>query len=249
MQSLRENGQSVVSISKSLAIVRDAPGDRPFVVAQLGQSLDGRIATLSGESRWINGNPALDHVHGLRANVDGVLVGVGTAIADDPLLTVRRVAGQNPARIIIDPNHRLPPDARCLNKDGARRIMIRSRAGSETTTHWSADDQDGCETLYVSAHSGHLDPNSIVKGLFDLGLRRILVEGGASTVSTFIDADAVDRLHILIAPVILGSGKPGLQLAPITALAAARRPVTTTYCLQGGEVLFDCDLRRTAHAS
>ena len=68
----------------------EAPQDRPYVVAQLGQSLDGRIATLTGESRWINGDPALDHLHRLRAHVDAVVVGIGTAVADDPILTVRR---------------------------------------------------------------------------------------------------------------------------------------------------------------
>jgi len=229
----------VVSISNSLTIIRDAPSDRPFVVAQLGQSLDGRIATTSGESRWINGDPALDHVHGLRASVDAVLIGVGTAIADDPLLTVRRVAGSNPARVIIDPNNRLPPHARCLmDGDGVRRIVIRSDK--------YVSNSDDYETLCVPAISGHLCPNDIIKGLFERGLRRILVEGGSQTISAFIDVDAVDRLHILMAPVIIGSGKSGLTLAPIAALSEAHRPATTSYGFGNGEILFDCDLRRTA---
>ena len=87
----------------ALSTVRDAPPDRPFVVAQLGQSLDGRIATVSGDSRGINGSDALDHLHALRASVDAVVVGVGTVIADDPQLTVRRVSGRHPARVVIDP--------------------------------------------------------------------------------------------------------------------------------------------------
>jgi diaminohydroxyphosphoribosylaminopyrimidine deaminase / 5-amino-6-(5-phosphoribosylamino)uracil reductase len=84
---------------------------RPFVVAQLGQSLDGRIATVTGDSKYINGEAALDHLHAIRAHVDAVVVGIGTVIADDPQLTVRRAEGRNPARVIIDPRGRLPHDA------------------------------------------------------------------------------------------------------------------------------------------
>ena len=89
--------------------IREARRDRPFVVAQLGQSLDGRIATLSGESRWINAGGALDHVHRIRATVDAVMVGVGTVVADDPLLNVRRVEGRHPVRVVIDPTGRVQP--------------------------------------------------------------------------------------------------------------------------------------------
>ena len=84
-----------------IARILSAPRDRPFVVAQLGQSLDGRIAIESGESKWINGQAALVHVHRVRAAVDAVVVGVGTVAADDPHLNVRHVAGRNPARVII----------------------------------------------------------------------------------------------------------------------------------------------------
>src|SRR3954463_7555481 len=110
----------------SLAAIRAASPDRPYVVAQLGQSLDGRIATVSGDSRWINGADALDHLHALRAAVDAVVVGVGTVVADDPQLTVRRVAGGHPARVVIDPNGRLSPDARLLADDGVPVFVVRS---------------------------------------------------------------------------------------------------------------------------
>jgi diaminohydroxyphosphoribosylaminopyrimidine deaminase / 5-amino-6-(5-phosphoribosylamino)uracil reductase len=93
-----------------------APTDRPFIVAQLGQSLDGRIATISGDSRWINGPAALDHLHRLRSHVDAVVVGIGTIIADDPQLTVRCVSGPQPVGIIIDP--RPPSGFRSLPRNG-----------------------------------------------------------------------------------------------------------------------------------
>ena len=89
------------------ASFRLAATDRPFVIAQLGQSLNGRIVTISGESRDINGAAALDHLHRLRAHVDAVVVGAGTIVADDPQLSVRRVAGKSPARVAIDPKGRL----------------------------------------------------------------------------------------------------------------------------------------------
>jgi riboflavin-specific deaminase-like protein len=216
-------------------LVRNAPPGRPFVVAQLGQSLDGRIATVTGESRWINRSAALDHLHRLRASVDAVVVGIGTALADNPQLNVRRVPGQSPARVVIDPLGQLPAAARCLAGDGVRRLVVRGLGGAALPP--------GIEAVTVEATGGLLPPQAIVAALFEHGLRRLLVEGGARTVSQFIDADAVDRLHVLLAPMIIGSGKAGLELAPIDKLCDARRPKTYVHVLADGDVLFDCDLR------
>lgn len=232
----------------ALALAEAPPGDdpytpiltadpaRPFVVAQLGQSLDGRIATPTGESRWINKDAALDHVHRLRAAVDAVVVGVGTVQADDPILNVRRVTGRNPARVVIDASGRLPMAARCMTlEDGARRVVVRAV---------DAPVPPGVEVVRIARAGERLDPNEIVAGLHAVGLRTLLIEGGAWTVSAFIDAGAIDRLHILVAPMILGSGKTGLALRPIERLVEAKRPVTRVHVLSDGDVLFDCDLRR-----
>jgi diaminohydroxyphosphoribosylaminopyrimidine deaminase / 5-amino-6-(5-phosphoribosylamino)uracil reductase len=230
----------IVTCAQSAAAIErvlQAPRDRPFVVAQLGQSLDGRIATPTGESQWINCDGALDHVHRLRAAVDAVVVGVGTVIADNPRLNVRRVAGRNPVRVVIDPNGRAPPGSHCLARDGSRRIIVTAQKGS------CADD---IEWVVLPREDGRLNPASIVFALWDLGLKSILIEGGANTVSSFLDARAVDRLHVLVAPVILGSGKPGLSLKPIDTLARALRPATHVHVLADGDVLFDCNLRQQA---
>lgn len=224
----------------------DGTRDRPFVVAQIGQSLDGRVATVAGDSRDINRGEALDHLHRLRAQVDAVVVGVGTVVADDPLLTVRRVPGRNPARVVIDPCGRLPRGARVLNRDGARRLVV---------CEADAAAPKGVETVHLRGSNGSssgglrkFDPHDIVAALGRLGFHRILVEGGGRTISAFMDAGCIDRLHVLIAPLLLGSGKSSLDLRPIELLSHARRPTTQAYALADGEVLFDCDLRRCAAA-
>src|SRR5262249_11301583 len=104
--------------------LRKGNADNLVVIGQFGQSIDARIATASGHSHYINGPAGLAHLHRLRALVDAVVVGVGTALADDPQLTVRRVAGPNPARIVIDPSGRMPASARLLNDDGCRRLVL-----------------------------------------------------------------------------------------------------------------------------
>ncbi len=203
---------------------------RAFVMGQSGQSLDGRIATASGHSHYINGPAALVHLHRLRALADAVVVGVGTIVADDPQLTVRRVEGPQPARVIIDPNGRAPASARCFADDGARRIVL-TRAGQRPLP--------GVEYIALADFA----PAAIVSALRTAGLARLLVEGGAATLSGFLAARALDRLHIMIGPMIIGSGKPGIALPEIATLEGALRPRATSYLMPGGDILVDCDLR------
>ncbi len=215
----------------------DGSSQAPFVVAQLGQSLDGRIATVTGHSFYINGDGALDHLHAIRAHVDAVVVGIGTILADDPQLTVRRVAGRSPARVVIDPNGRLPSSARVLRDDGVRRLVMR-RPGRGARLPSDVED-----IVLDCPEDGPVAPRDILKALARAGFARILLEGGARTVSGFLDAGCIDRLHILMAPVLIGSGKQGLDLPVIENLDDALRPETSAYLLEGGDVLFDCDLR------
>jgi riboflavin-specific deaminase-like protein len=208
---------------------------RPRVaVGQIGQSLDGRIATENGHSHYINGPAGLDHLHRLRALMDAVVVGIGTVIADDPQLTVRRVEGRNPARVVIDPNGRLPATARLRNPDGTRKILV-TKAGVKP------DLSPESEHLPIFTPDGNLAPADILSALEKTGLRRILIEGGANTVSRFLAAGCLDRLHIMVAPVIFGSGRAGLTLPPIARADEAMRPPIHVHRL-GDEVLYDCDL-------
>ena len=208
--------------------------DDLLVVGQIGQSLDGRAATATGHSRYINGAEGLDHLHRLRALMDAVVVGVGTALVDDPLLTVRRVAGPHPARVVIDPNGRLPAAARAFRDDGVRRLVITAEdAGTQPPA--------GIERVALPSTQGRLDPCDILRSLAARGLWRILIEGGPATVARFLEARCLDRLHVVVAPIILGGGRSSLDLAPITRCEEALRPRTVTHVL-GNEVLFDCDL-------
>jgi diaminohydroxyphosphoribosylaminopyrimidine deaminase/5-amino-6-(5-phosphoribosylamino)uracil reductase len=247
-QGLRPDGFASAPVVEA---IRAADPAVPYVVAQFGQSLDGKIATDSGESRWINGAAALDHLHQLRAAVDAVVVGIGTVMADDPRLDVRRCAGENPARVVIDPRCRISATALVLRNDGTRCIIVHDKA---VVPPGFAGDTIGLASLApdvgAGVRAGGLCPQAIIAALFAQGFRRILVEGGARTISGFIDAGVVDRLHLLvapliIAPLIIGSGKPGLALAPVLRLADARRPATRMIALEDGDVLFDCDLRST----
>jgi diaminohydroxyphosphoribosylaminopyrimidine deaminase / 5-amino-6-(5-phosphoribosylamino)uracil reductase len=214
--------------------LRQGSIDDLVLVGQCGQSIDGRIATPTGHSHYINGEAGLAHLHRLRALVDAVVIGVGTAIADDPLLTVRRVEGPNPARVIVDPKSRLPPTARALAADGARRLVV-TAAGTPSQL------PAGVEIVELATDNGGIAPASIAAALAAHGLRRILVEGGADTVSRFLAAGCLDRLHILVAPIILGAGRSSLTLPPIERVDEALRTPMRLHVL-GGDVLFDCDL-------
>jgi len=199
--------------------------DDLVLVGQCGQSIDARIATPSGDSHYINGEAGLDHLHRLRALVDAVVVGVGTVIADDPRLTVRRVAGPNPARVIIDPNGRLPVGVRALKADGIRRLVV-CAAGSRRRL------PDGVEIIALLPEDGQFAPAAIVAALAERGFRRILIEGGAETVSRFLAAHCLDRLHVLVAPIILGAGRPSLTLPARARIADATRLPMRTHVLR-----------------
>lgn len=211
-----------------------AAADGLVVVGQLGQSLDGRVATDSGHSHYINGPAGLAHLHRLRAVVDAVVIGVGTALADDPQLTVRRVVGPNPARVVIDPAGRLKPSARLLARDGARRMVV-------TVEGTGSQLPSDIELVPLPAKQGRIAPADILRALKERGLSRILIEGGAKTVSRFLADGCLDRLHVVVAPIIIGTGRPSFNLPPIGRVQEALRPPMHVHCLDD-EVLFDCDL-------
>ena len=214
--------------------LRHSRVDDLVVVAQIGQSLDGRVATETGHSHYINGPAGLAHLHRLRALVDAVVIGVGTALADDPQLTVRRVSGPQPARVVIDARGRLSAGAKMFAEDGVRRLVV-TGAGAKPPL------PSGIEIVGVTKADGQMAPAAILAALAERGLRRVLIEGGADTVSRFLAAKCLDRLHIMVAPIILGSGRPSFSLPPIARVDEALLTPMRVHRLDD-EVLFDCDL-------
>ena len=211
---------------------------RPVVFAQIGQSLDGRVATVSGDARDISGPDGLAHLHRLRALADAVVIGVRTALHDAPRLTVRLAQGPNPARVVIDPQGRLPDTAPALAEDGARRLVIQSVDRPRPA---------GVEVLHLPAQDGWIAPRDIATALKGAGLAHLLIEGGGITIRGFLEAGLLDRLHVAVAPLIIGAGPSSLTTAPVARLADALRPETHVHAL-GAEVLFDCALRRAGTA-
>jgi riboflavin-specific deaminase-like protein len=237
-----EPGEAGWSEAERAAFALYAPLVRPcasLVFAQVGQSLDGRVATVSGDARDVSGPEGLAHLHRCRALAQAVVVGVRTALTDDPRLTVRLVPGPNPARVVIDPRGRMPNGAAVLADDGTRRIVVQA---------CDAPRPRGVEVLRLPAAEGWIDPRQIRAALASIGLTRVLVEGGGVTIAAFLEAGLLDRLHVSIAPLIIGAGPSGLRTAPIARLADALRPETRVYGL-GSDVVFDCALAPAGSAS
>jgi riboflavin-specific deaminase-like protein len=199
-----------------------------FVVAHLGQSLDGRIGSLSGEPENITGSEDVAHNHRMRALFDAVLVGAGTVFHDDPLLTVRRAEGRHPHRVVIDPNRTLSANYRIFS-DGAAPTLLLCRAErcEEGERHGQA------EVVGLPSCS----PGEIVDELCRRGLPRLFIEGGGVTVSRFLAAGCLDRLQITISPLIMGQGRPSLLLDRALRL----RPRTRRFDL-ADDVMFECCL-------
>ena len=212
------------------------PHGHGFALAHLAQSLDGRIATAAGESQWLTGEADQCHTHRLRALADAVIVGAGTVRQDNPRLTVRHCSGDQPVRVVLDAKLALPRD-RAVFRDGAAKTLVLAaadRAGDATAV-------GDAEIVPLPREGEHLAPAAIRAALARRGLHWLLIEGGGVTVSRFLAAGALDRLQIALAPVILGSGRPSLQLPEITALSGALRPRVRHVPL-GVDLLVECIL-------
>lgn len=216
----------------------------PVIVGHLGQSLDGFIATHDGESQWITGHENLLHMHRLRAICDAVVVGAGTVAADDPQLTTRLVDGPNPVRVVLDPARRLGSHYRVFTDAYAPTLLLCARSlYRPEETRWGQ-----AETVAVDGTPERLEPEAVVQVLRARGCRSIFVEGGGVTVSSFLEAKQLDRLHVAVAPLIIGEGRRAIRLAPPSTLDSCDRPPTRVFRM-GGDVLFDCDVRAVRPAT
>lgn len=214
------------------------PDGRSFVLGRIAQSLDGYIATRNGESVWISGPDDLRHTHQLRALCDAVVVGARTVRADNPRLTTRLVDGPSPVRVVLDPDRRLGPAYRVF-RDGPETLLL--CAPERVATGWLGS----AVVLPVQRGPCGLDIPAILALLRRRGLRRIFVEGGGVTVSRFFAAGALDRLHVTVAPLVMGGGVPAFPLPPVGRLEEGRRFAWTAHRM-GADVLLDIPLVRAA---
>jgi len=223
---------------------------RPWVIAQLGQSLDGCIATRTGDACFINGPEILAHLHRLRALADAVIVGAGTVAIDNPQLTVRHVPGNNPVRVLFDPRLQLADyaaTARCFDDAQAPVLWM-------CDARWQrrASDLAGAQRVLAVPDLLRADGTPAVAAalaaLHARGLGLLFVEGGGVTVSHFLAQAALDRLHLAIAPLIIGNGRPGLRFPGPDGLGECQRPAFRVFPM-GRDQLWDLDLTATRHSA
>jgi len=178
----------------------------PFVTLKVAQSLDGDIATASGQSHWITSLTARKKVHHLRSQHDAVLIGVNTVITDDPQLTVRHVQGHQPRRIILDGRLRIPLEARVLNDEFAEQTLVftTTRAPREKITRIQ---EKGAQVFCVEAQdTGQISVEHLLRKLGELGISSVLVEGGQEVFTQFLRSKQVDKMVIFAAPILIGQG-------------------------------------------
>ncbi|WP_276607108.1 bifunctional diaminohydroxyphosphoribosylaminopyrimidine deaminase/5-amino-6-(5-phosphoribosylamino)uracil reductase RibD [Rhodobacter sp. SY28-1] len=196
----------------------------PFVTLKLAATLDGRIATASGESRWITGPEARRRVHAMRLAHDAVMVGSGTAVADDPDLTVRDMgAVRQPVRVVLDRALRHSPDSRLGRTAGDHPVWILHGTSAPQTAR-AAWSQTGATLIEVPEAAGQLDLTAALRSLADRGLTRILSEGGSTLAAALVRAGLVDELMLFSAGALIGAdGHPALGALRLNALADAPR--------------------------
>ena len=211
VEKLRAAGiEVIVGVREEKASASIAPWAKhiteglPYVSLKLALSLDGRIATRTGESKWVTGPDARAKVHLLRAKSDGIAIGIGTALADDPRLTVRDAPGDSPVRIVFDTKLRLPVASRLVQT--AREIPTLVLCGHEAPA--DAEEQlagHGVECLRTpSSAEGRLDVLSALRTLAQRGVVSLMVEGGAELAGSFLAGRFADELHVFVAPILLG---------------------------------------------
>lgn len=212
---------------------------RPTVTLSYAQTLDGRLATVTGSSRWISGTGSLRFTHELRASHDAIMVGIGTILRDDPRLTVRLVPGRNPLRVVVDSTLRTPPGAAVLARGAATGTLIavtdRARAERRATIRAL-----GATVLPLPGDAeGRVDLRALLAALRERGIESVMVEGGAALITAILRARLADRLAVTIAPKLLGAGIDAIGELGIRDLTRAFLLTETTITPYGDDLVFD----------
>ncbi|WP_228282484.1 RibD family protein [Rubrobacter tropicus] len=203
------------------------------------QTLDGRLATLDGSSQWISAPDSLCFSHELRASHDAVMVGVGTVIRDDPRLTVRLARGENPLRIVVDSSLRTPTSAAVL-AGGAAKGTVLAVTGRAAVARCGEAESLGATVLRLPpGPGGGVDLGALLRRLDGLGVRSVMVEGGATLITALLREELVDRLAVCVAPKILGAGIEAVGDLGIRDLARSISLTDVTFTPRGGDLLLD----------
>jgi diaminohydroxyphosphoribosylaminopyrimidine deaminase/5-amino-6-(5-phosphoribosylamino)uracil reductase len=219
---------------------------RPHVIAKAAMSLDGRIATAGGDSRWITGTDARLKGHELRRRADAIVVGAGTVIADDPALTARANGEvSHPLRVVLDSTARTAPGAAVFSREGTGAILATTAAAPEARL--ARFRQRGVETLVLAADArGRLRLDELLRALQARGVATALIEGGGETLGAFHDADLIDEIWLFLAPMVIGGGRAAIEGAGAATLAEARRFTFEPPQAVGADVLFRGQRREQA---
>jgi GTP cyclohydrolase II len=231
------NDEPALDVSELIGAGR--PPDRPYVVLKFAQTLDGRIATVTGDARWISSEAERCVSHALRAACDGVLVGVGTVVQDDPQLTVRMVPGASPLRFVLDSTLRLPLDAKILEPDAVTTILTTERANRDRRRALT-ERRVGVELLPAGPQG--VDLPAALAALRGNGVETLLVEGGARVITSLLAAALVDRLIVSVAPTIIGKGTEAVGPLGITSVADGIRLANRSMHVVGEDVVIAGDL-------
>ncbi|MCI9487556.1 MAG: bifunctional diaminohydroxyphosphoribosylaminopyrimidine deaminase/5-amino-6-(5-phosphoribosylamino)uracil reductase RibD [Lachnospiraceae bacterium] len=175
---------------------------RPFVVMKYAMTLDGKIAAFTGESKWITGEAAREHVHRQRHRYTAIMAGVGTVLADDPLLTCRMPGGKNPVRIICDTGLRTPLTSQVVSTAGQVPTILATCSGDRE--RWAAYEKAGCRILFVDKKGGHIDLEALMEALGRDGIDSILLEGGGTLNWSALESGIVRKVQAYLAPKLFG---------------------------------------------
>jgi diaminohydroxyphosphoribosylaminopyrimidine deaminase / 5-amino-6-(5-phosphoribosylamino)uracil reductase len=221
---------------------------RPHVTLKAAATLDGKIADVHGGSKWITGEAARLHAHRLRADSDAIVVGLTTALRDDPALTVRlgEPWPREPYRVVLDTAARLGADARLIQAGTPARALI--AVGAEAPAERvAALTRAGATVLRVATRGGRLDVAALLARLFELDVRAVLVEGGGETHAAFLEAGVIDRVALFLAPLLLGGREaPGVLGGAGRELKSALRLGPLSVTSLGDDVLLEADVLKAA---
>jgi riboflavin-specific deaminase-like protein len=214
--------------------------DRPYVVVKYAQSLDGRIATSGGDSRWISSESERMMSHSMRAHCDAVMAGIGTVMNDDPRLTVRLVSGSSPIRVILDSKLRLPVEAKVLTEEGTTVVLTTERSEPRRRHEMR---RGGAEVVVLPHSDGRVELGEALRYLRKRGIESLLVEGGSQVITSLLASRGLaDRLVVSIAPRVLGRGIEAVDDLGISEVASGLDLGDPTVHLVGRDVVLGADL-------